>query len=399
MEQWDLFEDFDFEDFDDSRNGFDETGFTHSPEADEADDVAVHMDDDLVEAFLRWNQPSPPPSLAPSLEPSRKPAEPSKELATEASWRGIRAGMRRRDVRGNDELVNLLSLLGSPEYAEVGPRTRMLVTAPPSAGKTFLAEAFAASSGRVYVQVDAGAIAVEGWAGLNVHDILTAIYQKAERDLKTMEQSVVLVLDEIDKATRHTDDDRLSSAVRADRQAAMLQLLWGGTPIRFSSGEKNKAQFDLEVRTDRWIVLACGSFPGADFTSEGREPTDAELIKWGMTPELASRLTTRVAMAARSADEIDELLRESDDGIRAARRVCERLGYPLKVTESAVARVARAIADGVGGLTLRVGAQLLVTAANRALIEALEEGAPQGTQLLVAPDDVPLPLRHPVAAH
>lgn len=309
------------------------------------------------------------------------------------SWRCIQSRLQAAGVRGHDAAVRYLSLVGSTPYREHGPRVRALVTAPTSSGKSFLLEAYAKAANLPYLLVDASAISPEGWQGIGVSDVLAAAYQRAGRDLAVLERGVVLVLDEIDKAVRGVKEDVYGSAVRRDRQAAMLQLVWGGTPVTFSSNASGAPLYDLQVRTDKWIVIASGAFADAGFTRDGRVPTDDDLVGYGMMPELASRLTTRMILPSRSTEEIAQLIRSSGDGLDAITAVCARLGYSLHVTDGAVARVAAAVAAGQGGLTLRVGTQLLVDASNAALMQALHDGVCPGTCLLVTPDDVPLPSR------
>lgn len=310
-------------------------------------------------------------------------------LPARQDWESIRRCMRDLGVHGNHAVVDYLALVGSPTYRAAGPRVRALISAPPSAGKTFLLESFARAAKLPFLQVDASAITPEGWSGVGVSDLMSAAYLRAGRDLDVMQRGLVLVLDEMDKAVRRTEEDRYGSSVRQDRQSAMLQLLWGGTPIRFSSNPAAREQFDLESRTDRWIIVACGAFAGSTIATE--PPTDEALIDWGFTPEVASRLITRLVMPARSATELATIIRDGGDGIDPIAQVCADYGHPLTVTEGALHRVADAVATARGGLTLRVGTQLLIDAANRALIQALTDSVPRGTPLVVAPDDIDLP--------
>lgn len=375
-------------------------GSTYSPER-ATDNIAMEEPDtDAIEPPIRapvgWGASETPPdnSSLGEFDPFAELSEFSPEFIQRramSSWRLTRYRMRLRGVRGNDHIVRLLSLMGSSPYRGGGPRVRALLTAPPSAGKTFLLSAFATATGLPFVQVDASALSPEGWNGPGVSDVMTSAYEKCGRRMSLMQDGVVLVLDEIDKAVRRTRDDRYGSVVRRDRQAALLQLIWGGTPIRFG----HASQYDLECRTDRWIVVACGAFADSAFGRERRQPTQAELIEYGFIPELASRFTTHLVMPPRSVDDVLEILRSDGDGIPAISRVCAAFGFPLNVTEAALRHVAAAVASERNGLTLRAGMHLLVDACNAALLEAMEERLPADTPLLITPDDVPLGLANP----
>lgn len=296
-------------------------------------------------------------------------------------------------VRGHDACVSYLALVGSAAYRAHGPRVRILLSAPTASGKTFLLDAYAKAIGLPYLVMDASAISPEGWTGIGVSDTVASAYDRAGRDVTMLERGVVLVLDEFDKAVRAADADAMGTAVRRDRQAALLQLVWGGTPIDFSSRAAGAPPYDLRCRTDQWIVIAAGAFADADWAQAGRAPTDAELVSYGMLPELAARLTTRLTLPARGATEIARLMRASSDGIDAIAMVCSRYGLELEVTDGAIARVAAAVAAGEHGLTLRVGTQILVDAVNRVLVRALQERWPVGSAIQIAPDDLTFPVR------
>lgn len=205
------------------------------------------------------------------------------------AWLDVEAivnALREAGVTGNPDVVRLLALLASPVYREHGYGPRFLLTAPPSAGKTFLLGALADALGVPSLHIDASILTPEGWAGTNVSDLIDARigHGPGQYSLEQWSAGAVLVLDEIDKACRSAPDDRHGTAVRLERQHAMLGLVWGGTPIRLKNG--------ASIRTDRWIVAACGAFATTRFASS---------IRTGAFPRAAS-----VASRTRCAGDLDQ---------------------------------------------------------------------------------------------
>ncbi len=326
------------------------------------------FDDEMMEAALV----EPPPAALAAAE----------EIAPADSWaevQGIATGLRDLGVTGHDDVVPLLAVLSSRAYRAMGHGPRILLTAPPSAGKTFLLVALAETLGLPCIHVDASTIAPEGWAGTNISDLLTRCVSLSKRPFDAWERGAVLVLDEIDKACRAHPDDRYGTAVRLERQFAMLQLLWGGTPIRLTDGRT--------LRTDSWIVVACGAFAAAPFTAARRIPTDADLLEWGMSPELASRLPTRFALRARDRAQLIELLRTDARGLPQAAHVARSFGCTLTVPETTLACLAAAMLDERAGYTVRTASQCLVDAVIRRVVQ-LGPMSDTDRALVIAPDDL-----------
>lgn len=288
--------------------------------------------------------------------------------------------MRERGVCGRDALLRELVMLTSAAYRDQGIGPRILLTAPPSASKTFLVTALGDCLDITVIQIDAGALVVEGWHGTSPQELLSRAMGTHPRAGAMRARGALLILDEVDKATRQEERDRHGSAVRRDRQDALLTLLWGGTPIHLPNGN--------DITTDRWIVVACGTFAGSAFSATHRAPTDAELIAWGMTPEFASRLTTRLAMPQRTLAEVIEVLREDRRGVVQAEHLAEAYGYALEIPEETLACLAVALRASPPALTLRGAAQQLTDAVMRRLLARGRAGI--GETLLLAPDDLSL---------
>jgi hypothetical protein len=291
-------------------------------------------------------------------------------------------GLRERGVTGHDALIRTIALLVSPSYRAQGVGPRFLLTAPPSAGKTFLLGALAETLGIPSLHIDASIITPEGWSGTNVSELMDSKLGvgTGRFTFEQWQNGAVLVLDEIDKACRANPDDRHGTQVRLERQHAMLGLVWGGTPIRLKDGKT--------LKTDRWIVAACGAFASSQFVAEQRPPTDAELIAWGMSPELVSRFPVRLTIAPQSIPALIERLQQDPRGLLHATQLAAMLGYTLEVPPQTLARLAVLMHASPATFTLRAASAVIV----QAVIEQLAVGGVVriGERLCLAPDDLPL---------
>jgi hypothetical protein len=297
-------------------------------------------------------------------------------------------GLRERGVSGHESMLRRLAILASPAYRGQGFGPRILITAPPGAGKTFLLSALAESVSLPSLHIDASIITPEGWSGTNVSELIGKRVGAApgQYPLSTWQRGAVLVLDEIDKACRASPDDRHGTAVRLERQHTMLGLVWGGTPIRLADG--------AEIKTDRWIIAACGAFASSRFVAERRPPTDDELVAWGMSAELASRFPTRLVLAPMGVPELIERLRTDPRGLALATQLATAFGMTLVVPDATLARLAVATAERPASFSVRAASAALVQAVVERLAHTRRDDA--GGPIVIAPDDVEVPRRQPV---
>lgn len=341
-----------------------------------------HDDDDDDEGDDRQSDAERRPTEDSALHPLRDGVLPDSPTTAWAQIDDIVQGLRERGVHGHDELLRTLALLVSPSYRAQGFGPRFLLTAPPAAGKTFLLGALAETLGIPSLHIDASILTPEGWSGTNVSDLIgPQLGRGPERfTLEQWRNGAVLVLDEIDKACRADDNDRYGTQVRLERQHTMLGLIWGGTPIRLKDGDT--------IKTDRWIIAACGAFASTRFVAEHRAPTDAELIAWGMSPELASRLPIRLTIAPQPIPALIERLRHDPRGLPHATQLAATLGYTLEVPTPTLARLAVLMHESPNTFSMRTASAAIVQAVIQQLSQA--GSARVGERVVVTPDDLPL---------
>lgn len=294
----------------------------------------------------------------------------------------------RRHVTGHDDVLRMLALCADPRYRRHGPRTRALLVGEPSSGKSHIASCLGRAAELPVVVEDASAISEHGWEGRQVADVAQRAFEVVGYDLARLNQNgVVLVLDEFDKATacrrdrRGRDVDTRGTAVRASRQATLLQLVWGTTPVSFTLEGKIYA-----CRTDRWIILLLGAFAGAPWAKPGAYVSDADLVSYGVTSQMASRITQRWVLGRRTPAEVERILWTSRDGVQGLDAVAESMGVTLAVSPEAVRATARLVADGeetLGGAQGR-----LTEAAMRKLATVLDSAPSAETVIRLTPDDI-----------
>jgi ATP-dependent protease Clp ATPase subunit len=284
-------------------------------------------------------------------------------------------------------MLHRLAILPSPAYRGQGFGPRILITAPPGAGKTFLLSALAESVWLPTLHIDASILTPEGWSGTNVSELIGKRVGSApgQYPLRTWQRGAVLVLDEIDKACRASPDDCHGTAVRLERQHTMLGLVWGGTPIRLSDG--------AEIKTDRWIIAACGAFASSRFVAKRRPPTDDELVAWGMSAELASRFPTRLVLAPMGVPELIERLRADPRGLSLAIQLAAAYGITVEVPDATLARLAVAANERPEAFSVRAASAALVQAVVERLAHVKRDEV--GGRLVIAPDDVLVPRHRP----
>jgi hypothetical protein len=156
----------------------------------------------------------------------------------------------------------------------------------------------------------------------------------------------------------------------------------GGTPIPIGNG--------LEVDTTNMMIIATGAFGWCEWSGR-RAPNTGDLVEAGVIRELAERLHP-ICLPPLSTADLIGLFRARPD-LPALQAMYADLGYGLEVSDGALGRVAWAVTVGLGGIGPRGGMGLITHAVMRRLADLLRTAAPPGTRIVLAPDDIALPLR------
>jgi hypothetical protein len=328
---------------------------------------------DLVQACLPLTD-GPAPATAP------KPAQVDPVELTRTEFAAIKSALQERILR--PDLIDRLALITLSHRR--GISQRVILTGESGAGKSYTARSMAQVAGTAYHLQDASHLVETGYRGLSVPEMLQAMYRAVGSDREALE-TAVLVIDEIEKTRIGRGVDGVSLDKRWGMQACCLSIAEGTTPITLDES-------GIQVSTRRMLVIYAGAFSDTDWGAV-RPPTTQDLVEYGLIRELSERLRDRVFLPRRTADELSELLKRSDESVETALGpLARQLGFELQVLPSTYHIVAHMIVAERGGLGPRSGNQLLMSAARRALLRALrDEGQSADSTITVTPDDIDLP--------
>jgi ATP-dependent Clp protease ATP-binding subunit ClpX len=251
-------------------------------------------------------------------------------------------------------------------------KSNVLLLGPTGSGKTLLVETLARGLEVPCALADATRFTQAGYAGADVEEMLVDLLNAAQGDPQRAERGIVYI-DEIDKLARRETSGRDVSGEGV--QQALLKLLEGrrvALPL-----ERTRVHGDKPVHLDTTDVLfVCGgafadleprarTYRAIGFGAKGAKEADeasdrlwevspADLVHYGMIPELVGRLPVIVALDP--LDEkalVDILTRPADALVKQYQRLLAADGVTLRFKDRAlraIARRARELGTGARGL-------------------------------------------------
>lgn len=252
-------------------------------------------------------------------------------------------------VIGQDEAKKTLSVAVYNHYKRLRQnkkldveiqKSNILMIGSTGSGKTYLAQSLAKFLGVPFAIADATTLTEAGYVGEDVENILLTLLQNADFDNKLAEKGIVYI-DEIDKLSRKSENMSTTRDVGGEGvQQALLKIIEGTVSRVPLSGSRKHPQAEcVDIDTSNILFICGGAFDGlekivhkgadskpigfnADIkdipikdTLDLSDVQQKDLVKYGLMPELISRLPVVTTLNPLSETDLVRILTEPKNAL------------------------------------------------------------------------------------
>ena len=262
-------------------------------------------------------------------------------------------------------------------------KSNVLLVGSTGTGKTLFAQTLARILDVPFAIADATTLTEAGYVGDDVESVLTRLLQNANFDVEQAQRGIIYI-DEIDKIARKSENPSLTRDVSGEGvQQALLKLVEGtvaNVPAG-GAGRKHPGEATVQLDTSKILFICGGAFDGLNkiigsrkcerggigfganvVSKQERDETNyladvepADLVKFGIIPELVGRLPILTTLRELDEDALVQILTQPKNAIvKQFTAMLELDGVKLTITDDGLREIAKmAVARKTGARGLR----------------------------------------------